>query len=634
MTFAENLRGAITFSRRQKFIMMIGNTSNTVSMTYNIVNATNKAMEKTSRALSTGLKAAMAADDAAGFAMGLAMSAQVAGVDRAIRNSQDGISMLQTAEGGLSQINSVLQRMRELAVQAANDTLTQQDRSYLQAEIDELRKGIDSAAASTTFNGKRLLDGSSTAQWSSDQAATKLKVTGAITATDKYGQKKATEGNYRIEIRAKAGQGHVQKTNIIELEAAEYDDPTFETAPARDKDGNIITDDSGNPVEVTVAVSEKRLHPTTLEKIKSFTNASGVSYFTEPQTIRITQGDGKTASIVVYGGDTVYDVRRKINDAIADDLGQSQYVDNRDNFCTISDGTPSTSESASTENPQLTNYNDLEEVTYERDNDGKLILDDDGNPKPIKTPVHAKMGSFVIRSAVAGKAGELTFSSDNEDLIHKLGLNTIQNAEENTFTASVYDAHTGKALVKNAPTDGNVITGAIHPNANIEFDRMANVKVSWAENSKRYVMSSEDSVYETTLHVQDRSTAFQIGQGRGEDIYINIADMRSASLGIDSVDVTTRENASRSISILDAAIHKVSVQRSKLGTYQNELEYNTNSLTETSLQLQSSESRLKDADMALSYMDFVKLQILSNTGNSMLSQANQNAQSVMRVLNL
>ena len=187
--------------------------------------------------------------------------------------------------------------------------------------------------------------------------------------------------------------------------------------------------------------------------------------------------------------------------------------------------------------------------------------------------------------------------------------------------------------MKNAITDGNTITGAIHPNANIEFDNMANVKVTWAENSKRYVMSNEDKVYETTLHVQDRSTAFQIGQGRGEDIYINIADMRSEALGIDSVDVTTRENASRSISILDAAIHKVSVQRSKLGTYQNELEYNTNSLTETSLQLQSSESRLKDADMALEYMDFVKLQILSQAGNSMLSQANQNAQSIMRVLN-
>ena len=191
-------------------------------------------------------------------------------------------------------MNSVLQRMRELAVQAANDTLTQQDRSYLQNEIDELRKGIDNAAASTTFNGKRLLDGSSSAQWTSDNASTKLKITGAITATDNYGQKRQTEGNYRIEVRAKAGKGQVQKSSVIELEALEEETSTLETTSGEMK-----------------TVTEKRLHPATLEKIKSFTNASGVSHFTEPQTIRITQGDGKTANIIVYGGDTIYDVRRK-----------------------------------------------------------------------------------------------------------------------------------------------------------------------------------------------------------------------------------------------------------------------------------------------------------------------------------
>ena len=224
--------------------------------------------------------------------------------------------------------------------------------------------------------------------------------------------------------------------------------------------------------------------------------------------------------------------------------------------------------------------------------------------------------------------------SDNEDLINAFGLSTIQESSENTFTASIYDAHTGKVLAKNVPTDGNTIRGAIHPNADIEFDNMANVKASWDEGSKRYVLGNEDNAYETTLHIQDRSTAFQIGQRQGDDIYINIGDMRAESLGLDEVDVTTRANASKSLSILDAAIHKVSVQRSKIGAYQNELEYNTNSLTQTSLHMQESESRLRDADMAMEYMDFVKLQILSQTGNSMLSQANQSQQSVMRMMNL
>ena len=109
--------------------------------------------------------------------------------------------------------------------------------------------------------------------------------------------------------------------------------------------------------------------------------------------------------------------------------------------------------------------------------------------------------------------------------------------------------------------------------------------------------------------------------------------MRAEALGITSVDLTTRENASKAIGILDKAIHKVSVQRSKLGTYMNELEYNTNSLTNTNLHMQESESRIKDADMALEYMDLVKLQILSQSGNSMLAQANQRSQSILGMLN-
>ena len=443
--------------------MMIGNTANTINMTYNAVTATNKAIEKTARALSTGLRTATAADDAAGFAMGMSMSAQVAGVDRAIRNTQDGISMLQVAEGGLGQINSALQRMRELSVQAANDTLTAQDRSYIQTEIAELRENINNAVNTTTFNRRRLLDGSSTAQWTSDKAATQLKVSGAITATDKYGQRKLTEGNYKIQITAKPGRGQVQKTNIIDLDTVE-EIATTETTYKRDNDGNIITDDNGDPVEIEVAVTEKRLHPATLENIKSFRTASGVSYFTEPQTIRITQGDGKTANIFVYGGDTVEDVRRKINEAISDDLGQGQYVDNRENFCTISDGTPGTSEA-------VTGYEDV--MTCQRDSDGKIIVDANGKPLMAAGELQIRRGTLLIRSAVAGRAGELSFSSDNEDLLNALGLSTIQTSEENTFAATVYNAHTGEYLARNADTVGNVIQGVIHPYADIEFDSMA-----------------------------------------------------------------------------------------------------------------------------------------------------------------
>ena len=172
----------------------------------------------------------------------------------------------------------------------------------------------------------------------------------------------------------------------------------------------------------------------------------------------------------------------------------------------------------------------------------------------------------------------------------------------------------------------------ISPNISIKFDAMANVKANWDEGTKRYVLSSEDSQYETIIHIEDRSTSFQIGQNYGEDIYINIGDMRAEALGLDRVDVSTRERASQSITLLDQALHKINSQRDKIGAYQNELEYNANSLTKTSLHMQEAESRLKDADMATEYMEFVKRQILNGTGSSMLAQANQNSQAIMSIL--
>ncbi|MBR0069207.1 MAG: flagellin, partial [Synergistaceae bacterium] len=200
--------------------MKTGGINNIVMSAYNNLTSTNNAIEKTARALSTGLRTATAADDASGFAMGLKMSSQIAGVDRAIRNSQDGVSLLQTAEGGLNEINSMLQRMRELTLEAATDTLTTQDRNYIQHEIGELRKAIDSTAASTTFNNKRLLDGSSAVEWSSDNSNISVKASGALTVTDKFGQKKRIEGNYKIEVKAKPGQGEVKKTNIFDVTTA------------------------------------------------------------------------------------------------------------------------------------------------------------------------------------------------------------------------------------------------------------------------------------------------------------------------------------------------------------------------------------------------------------------------------
>lgn len=128
--------------------------------TLNSLNANNTTMQKSLAKLSSGLRINTAADDAAGLAISEKMRGQISGLDQASSNAQDSISLLQTAEGALDESTSILQRMRELAVEASSDTLTDSDRTDIQSEFDELIEEIDRIAQTTQFNTKNLLDGS------------------------------------------------------------------------------------------------------------------------------------------------------------------------------------------------------------------------------------------------------------------------------------------------------------------------------------------------------------------------------------------------------------------------------------------------------------------------------------------
>jgi flagellin len=127
-----------------------------------MLNLTVNGQQKSTEKLSSGYRINRAADDAAGLAISEKMRSQIRGLDRASTNAQDGISVVQTAEGALNEVHSMLQRMNELATQAANDTNTSSDRSQIQLEVDQLTSEIDRVASTTQFNTMNLLDGSFT----------------------------------------------------------------------------------------------------------------------------------------------------------------------------------------------------------------------------------------------------------------------------------------------------------------------------------------------------------------------------------------------------------------------------------------------------------------------------------------
>ena len=170
------------------------------------VNNANSSLTKTIKALSTGLRINSASDDASGLAVSEKLRAQISGLNKAATNAQDAISMLQTAEGAMGSMTSMVQRIRELAVQAGDPAYTSNDRAMLQLEVDQLKQEIDRVSSSTEFNTKKLLNGDAAALWSASNGDIEAIIKGA-----------AAEGNYKISYDIDPGRNAVYKSNIMRL---------------------------------------------------------------------------------------------------------------------------------------------------------------------------------------------------------------------------------------------------------------------------------------------------------------------------------------------------------------------------------------------------------------------------------
>ncbi|MBO5425631.1 MAG: flagellar biosynthesis protein FlgL [Lachnospiraceae bacterium] len=175
----------------------------------------NKNIAKSMERLSSGYKITSPADDAAGLAISTKMSAQIRGLDRAAMNSNDGISVIQSAEGGLEEIHSILGRMRELAVQAANDVLNEEDRDAIQEEINNLSDEIDQIVDTTAFNDQKLLNGN----------LSRRTMSSAMEVQTTFISESVNPGLYDIEVTASATQamysvGLTYSTDTVTAEQA------------------------------------------------------------------------------------------------------------------------------------------------------------------------------------------------------------------------------------------------------------------------------------------------------------------------------------------------------------------------------------------------------------------------------
>ena len=330
---------------------------------------------------------------------------------------------------------------------------------------------------------------------------------------------------------------------------------------------------------------------TKLYDTDKFWDASGNFILENPATITLVQGDGQKASFTISAADTFGSVRDKLNAAIADGLGQGDIVGsaNADKFVSFVDSA-------------------------------------------CASGLEAVKGTFVIRSAVAGKQGEITFVGD-DSVISALSLATIQKSANNNFTVDVKDAHTLCTVASDVTTADNNLIGVVHQNVDVQFAANTGIKATWNDATKNFSLSGGvANACETFVHLADRTMVFQIGANQKQDIGVGIGNMGTASLGVDNVQVTSNSLANEAIGKIDRAINRVSSQRATLGAVQNRLDHTINNLSVTFENLTAAESRIRDVDMAKQMMEFTKYNILSQAATAMLAQANQLPQNVLQLL--
>ncbi len=362
-----------------------------------------------------------------------------------------------------------------------------------------------------------------------------------------------------------------------------------------------------NYTERTQRIAESDTPLSTLVELK---NEAGIPLLTDPQTVTINRGDGTQSRFTLYPDDDIYSMTQKLNTAIAGVLGSTGATGYQ---------------TGALVGQMVTSSN----IGASSNNMADLFVSYVAPGENTKNSVESVQGTMVLRSLPCGIDGALAFEGSKE-ILEALGLNTIQEARENEFIVNITDAHTGTVVAKDVHVIGNKLNGVLHKNVDIEWDAMAGISVSWNDDTKEFEYST--SKYTTYLHLAENTMVLQVGANEGEDMALDIGDMSAHALGLDAVNVMTQESAARAITLIDNANDKVSTQRARLGAYQNRLERTIGSLSTASVNLTQADSRIRDTDMAREAMNFAKLQIIFQSGTSMLTQANQLPQHVMSLM--
>ena len=607
---------------------------------------TTKSQSKATEKLSSGYRINRAADDAAGLSISEKMRKQIKGLDQASTNAQDGISAVQTAEGALTEVHAMLQRMNELAVQAANGTNAESDRQSIQNEIEQLTTEIDRVAETTKFNESYLLKGNGK-ETSINIAAKDAGIAGELTgvstglATFKM---EALETGEQITIGSK---GYTIGTGITTVRAEVEGLVAGDKMSINGTEYKVVDDGETDPAN------------------KAYTAAELASMVSDADKVVI---GSNTYVAMVDGSDlATYQATDDVKDAIAD-LADGKKVKIDGVEYTVGTGTAAAP------------------VTTDKAADIAALLEDgfaytiDGTEKTGATANLTDQQTEIEEALAAGKEVTIKgikFTAD-ENSTNTASLGTLQGTAD-TIADLVTDGakvtvDTASAdaaeVVAGEPADPTVVPDGVGDNdasiiskeeaykligeellkaSSVGCDPGADAAaaeedpISYLDENGNVTENIDEAVTvrynikeATVMAKQGLQFTLHVGADADESnkIALTIEAMDAAGLGIKNMNVVdnTGAKATYAIDSIADAIQKVSAQRSELGAIQNRLEHTIANLDNVVENTTAAESAIRDTDMAEQMVEFSKNNILMQAGQSMLAQANQSTQGVLSLL--
>ena len=559
---------------------------------------TTKQASGSTEKLSSGYRINRAADDAAGLAISEKMRKQIRGLSQASSNAEDGISCVQTAEGALAEVQDMLQRMNELAVQAANGTNSETDRQYIQDEFDQLIEEIDRVAETTKFNETYLLKGDDTKPTKS------MYITNYSVTYTKNNLPNNTKG---IEYKT----NYVGTNNLYIVSASIYKSSS-----------NISL--TGNKIQ----------------------NGDDITKFMEKATDATKTGVNKaeatlnTASYVAF-------VNVELDSKVMD--GEKGNVEGVKNAATkrdlSNDGTTSTVRA----NRDLFIYNTANS-TVTRITQGTDMTNYLNNDNTMKDQY--RLVDILYGDALQVDSKETTSTRVQDSYTNGEEFKwTDDTLERDISSKQLYDADgqavSGVALNKFFDENGNYKGGLYTTSQARAIDEVFNNTVTMS----RYVNGTMTEFTAATINAYITQSSTQVAASlevklhagsdsdRNNKVAVELTTLTAAGLGIDKlasynigiVD-STGDNATDAIDVIADALNMVSRQRSALGAVQNRLEHTIKNLDNVIENTTSAESAIRDTDMAEEMVKYSNSNILQQAGQSMLAQANQANQGVLSLL--